>query len=160
MRLAASVPVAAPKSQKNVEGPQLCVDSSIVAMPAYDMIVTGNDSGLPAVAVGLLARQGDALQVQAMLDRLRKQLVPASSLLVAVDEVTSELAALSRQTAVAMFATGCVENRWLVCKTTQLLRQLLARFPAADWYVRLPRCQGRRAGPGALQHPHCYLRHI
>jgi len=89
------------------------------------------------VAIGLPALQSDVSPVQAMLRRLDAQQVPASCVLIAVDNITLPMTSIARHYGVELFEAGCVESRFLVCKTTSLLRQLYAFAPSADWFVRL-----------------------
>ena len=89
------------------------------------------------IALGIPALHSDTSSMQAMLHRLDMQQVPASCVLVAVDNITLPMATIARHYGVEMFEAGCVETQFLVCKTTSLLRRLYAHVPLADWFVRL-----------------------
>ena len=96
----------------------------------------GHTSG-DGIALGLLALARDDALLGVMLRRLDAQRVPASNVVVAVDNATLPIATLANTHGVALFESGCKETKTLVCKTTALLRHLVVRLPNADWYVRL-----------------------
>ena len=88
------------------------------------------------IAIGVLALARDAPQVDTLLRRLTvSQNVPASSILIVVNNITATLEAIGRQYSVAHFESGCVEARSLVCKSVSLFRRLVTFMPAAHWYT-------------------------
>ena len=90
------------------------------------------------IAIGVLALARDAPQVDTMLRRLTvSQNVPASSILIVVNNITATLEAIGRQYSMAHFEAGCVETRSLVCKSVSLFRRLVTFMPAAHWYTHM-----------------------
>jgi len=89
-------------------------------------------------AFGIPALSHDVEALNASLSRLVGPTRAAGShVLVALDAISLPMASLAQHFGVSLFESGCVETPALVCKSTTLIRRLVATVPGADWYVRL-----------------------